>query len=68
MISFGVEDELPRAIREEPHDGEIVSTEAGGRFEFFAVLVRSLEAHLVVGDVTGLCLGDVRKDARGDTA
>ena len=63
---FGIENELPCAIREDSHDGEIIATETGGRFEFIAVLVRSLHAHLVEGDVTVLRLGDVRKDAGGN--
>lgn len=67
-MSLGVENELPRAIREESHDGQIVSAETRGRFELFAVLVRSLETHLVEGDLTVLRLGDVRKDAGSDAA
>ena len=67
-IGFGVENELPRTIREESHDWQIVSAEAGGRFEFIAVLVRSLHADLVKGDVTVLRLGRVGEDAGGDAA
>ena len=65
---FGVENELPRTIREESHDRQIVSAEGRGRLELVAVLVRSLHSDLVKGDVTVLRLGDVRKDARGDAA
>ena len=67
-IGFGFENELPRAIREESHDRQIVSAEAGGRFELIAVLVRSLNADLVKGDVTVLRLGRVGEDAGGDAA
>ena len=65
---LGIENELPRAIRQESHDGKIIATEAGGRFELIAVLVCSLHAHLVEGNVTVLRLGGVRKDAGGDAA
>ena len=65
---LGIENELPCAIREESHDRQIVSAEAGGCFEFIAVLVRSLHAHLVKGDVTVLRLGRVGEDAGGDAA
>ena len=67
-IGFGIEDELPCAIREESHDRQIVSAEAGGRFELIAVLVGSLHAYLVKGDVTVLRLGRVGEDASGDAA
>ena len=65
---LGIENELPCAIREESHDRQIVSAEAGGRFELIAVLVRSLNADLVKGDVTVLRLGRVGEDAGGDAA
>ena len=65
---LGIKNELPCAIREESHDRQIVSAEAGGRFELIAVLVRSLNAHLVKGGVTVLRLGRVGEDAGGDAA
>ena len=65
---LGIENELPCAIRQEPHNGEIISTEGRGRFELIAVLVRSLHRDLVKGNVTVLRLGGVRKDAGGDAA
>ena len=67
-IGLGIENELPRAKHENPHDRKIIATETGGRFEFIAVLVRSLKAHLVEGAVTVLRLGRVGEDAGGDAA